>query len=61
MATRILLLVTSVSLLLTARLGPGVDKALANHADGNMPWSVNYWIVEDQIRVCNQSVRAPDP
>jgi hypothetical protein len=27
----------------------------ADHSDGNMPLSVNYWVVESQLRVCDHS------
>ena len=27
----------------------------ANHGDGNMPAAVSYWVVQDQLRVCDQS------
>lgn len=33
----------------------GPTRATANHGDGNMPYSVNYQIVESQLRVCDQS------
>jgi hypothetical protein len=30
-------------------------QAVADHSDGNMPYSVNYWVVEGTLAVCNNS------
>lgn len=49
--------VFSVALALILAQTAKTDVA-ANHADGNMPWSVNYQIVENQLRVCDQSAGA---
>lgn len=34
---------------------PSAPRAVADHADGNMPESVNYWVVGGTLAVCNSS------